>query len=569
MYQRRNFIKILLSIQCLALFAADLLQASHYDDDISFCELSPKLEAAKTIDQLDDKGLFRAAVFEHRRVDLKDPKASVEANLAIYEKVTKIASENGAKILVLPEDGIFVADYVDYIESLVEEVPNPDSLNGDNNNPCNQPELYAKAMPILSKLSCLAKENNIYLVANYGTQMHCEPKIQVNDTKCPDNGRFLFNTNVVFDSSGNYIKRYRKYNLFVEVFDRAPAIEHVYFDTPFGRFGLMTCFDMMFAKPAIDLIEKFNINTMLFPTWWFDEVPFLAATQFQDGWSWTNNINLLASNVHILAKGSVGSSISSGNYSISTSPADFQPKLLLANLPKQGPAALSSSLLPTGLTSIDEFDAKSIDISDDKKPNEDIYKRTNFMLLSSDSLYQLRGYEGSKTQCVKTLCCTVHYTLADDTPEDMIERLFVVVRDGLRRGHFMWYEQICALATLEGDDIYVDKKNATKYTLGGFAKFKSLALHGTFKGRYVYPITARNVSEPVPRPERRFSCDLIGPSNLGVYSCELVYSGGQGERVSTFGMYGRVYERDQIDYSHNTRHIKQIVSNTSDQDDDS
>lgn len=52
--------------------------------------------------------------------------------------------------------------------------------------------------------------------------------------------------------------RYHKYNLyFEEAFDVPPRAETVTFDTPFaGRFGLITCFDILFAKPTLTLVEK-------------------------------------------------------------------------------------------------------------------------------------------------------------------------------------------------------------------------------------------------------------------------------------------------------------------------
>lgn len=52
--------------------------------------------------------------------------------------------------------------------------------------------------------------------------------------------------------------RYHKYNLYFEkAFDVPPRPETVTFDTPFaGRFGLITCFDILFAEPALTLVEK-------------------------------------------------------------------------------------------------------------------------------------------------------------------------------------------------------------------------------------------------------------------------------------------------------------------------
>lgn len=59
-------------------------------------------------------------------------------------------------------------------------------------------------------------------------------------------------------SDGFLVARYHKYNLyFEEAFDVPPRPESVTFDTPFaGRFGLITCFDILFAEPTLTLVEK-------------------------------------------------------------------------------------------------------------------------------------------------------------------------------------------------------------------------------------------------------------------------------------------------------------------------
>lgn len=52
--------------------------------------------------------------------------------------------------------------------------------------------------------------------------------------------------------------RSHKYNLyFEEAFDRPPLPEIVTFETPFaGKFGLLTCFDILFHEPTVTLLKK-------------------------------------------------------------------------------------------------------------------------------------------------------------------------------------------------------------------------------------------------------------------------------------------------------------------------
>lgn len=67
-----------------------------------------------------------------------------------------------------------------------------------------------------------------------------------------------------YRSDGLLLARYHKQNLFFEEsFDTPPELEIITFDTPFaGKFGLFTCFDILFHDPPIVLVEKvYNIIT--------------------------------------------------------------------------------------------------------------------------------------------------------------------------------------------------------------------------------------------------------------------------------------------------------------------
>lgn len=74
------------------------------------------------------------------------------------------------------------------------------------------------------------------------------------------------------------INRYRKTNLFGEPeFNVTPEPEEVIFDTDFGvKFGIFTCFDILFYEPALKLTRFYNITDIVFPTAWFSETPFLT-----------------------------------------------------------------------------------------------------------------------------------------------------------------------------------------------------------------------------------------------------------------------------------------------------
>lgn len=58
----------------------------------------------------------------------------------------------------------------------------------------------------------MALKNKIFLVANLGTKQPCKHT----DPHCPRDGRYQFNTNVVFNDAGTLIATYRKHNLYFE-----------------------------------------------------------------------------------------------------------------------------------------------------------------------------------------------------------------------------------------------------------------------------------------------------------------------------------------------------------------
>ena len=64
------------------------------------------------------------------------------------------------------------------------------------------------------------------------------------------------------------------------------------------RFGLFICFDMMWSQPAVDLVMKYNVTNLAFPTAWIDALPTLSATGFHPSFARRFGINVLAANMH-------------------------------------------------------------------------------------------------------------------------------------------------------------------------------------------------------------------------------------------------------------------------------
>lgn len=493
-------------------------------DNRDSCSESAQIPSPHDLDYIQplDTACFRAAVLEHQRIDQDDVRETVDNNLEVFKRIAKVAAKNHVNILVFPEDGLFIGPTRESVAPVLTEIPDPERLTFSNKNPCLQPTLYESSY-ILRNLSCIARENNLFLLSNFGTKQTCEPYTSVGDQTCPQEGFLTLNTDVVLDNEGNFIKRYRKHNIFIEIFHKSPTLEKIYFDSPYGRFGIFTCFDLIFKSPAIDLVEEFNIDTVLFPTWWYDELPILTALQYQDGWSWTQKVNFLGSNIQKPNLGSTGSGVFSGLNTIYTGPGSLTSKLIIGNLPKEPLLSSECSL---------KFNPIIIDVETQNKAPP--YKYKHYDLLPNDSIYTLQESQKKHTECSGNVCCTIEYKLKTF---EQVSRYALIVRDGPRPGLFNWYEQVCFLAVSESP-INKRKLDDVVYSKDGHLLFDHLSLEGSFDTKYVYPIGGHNVSTLINRREREFNCEQTRDTRV---KCKLNYTGIKP--IYTFGMYGRLYDR--------------------------
>lgn len=125
------------------------------------------------------------------------------------------------------------------------------------------------------KLSQIAKQKSIYLVAG------SMPELEIKN-----NEKKVYNTSYVFDRNGNQIAKHRKIHLFdVDIkcgqhFKESDSLSAgnkiTTFETEFGTFGLMICFDIRFPEMArimqsrgakmIFVPAAFNMTSG--PRWW-------------------------------------------------------------------------------------------------------------------------------------------------------------------------------------------------------------------------------------------------------------------------------------------------------------
>lgn len=269
---------------------------------------------------------------------------------------------------------------------------------GQNVTPCYQTDYDL----LLIEMSCAARATGIYVVINLIEKEICANGSGSNTyDPCPAQGIRFFNTNVVFDRSGRVISRYRKTHLWRHEYNsrsvlRQPDVST--FATDFGvTFGHFICFDMLFYEPAMVLVRDLNITDIIYPTYWFSELPFLTALQLQEGWSFGNNVNLLAADASDPAGKTTGSGIYAGRLGRLQAEIFAQPttRLLKARVPKkdrvqqlgdQVEELFTPRLITPRMTGVDTY----------RDYNVDIFET---VLLEPDFL------EVSQRLCHGTFCC--------------------------------------------------------------------------------------------------------------------------------------------------------------------
>ena len=177
------------------------------------------------------------------------------------ERFVRAAAKHGAKMVVTPEFSL--VGYPD-IPGLSEE-------EDDFQNP-QQILQYAETLsgPSVKRFSALAKELDIFLTIGIAERGSGREEV--------------FNTVVVLDSKGKIVTSYRKINLFgLEHKFLQPGSKRVFWESPWGRVGMMTCCDINFQNPADDLVERDHIKIMAFSSSWVGKNPLGAFSRWACG----------------------------------------------------------------------------------------------------------------------------------------------------------------------------------------------------------------------------------------------------------------------------------------------
>ncbi|XP_029038095.2 vanin-like protein 1 [Osmia bicornis bicornis] len=371
----------------------------------------------------DSADYYTAAVVEFTPTHKGDNgTTTLRENSLSYVKYIEQASEQNADIIVFPEDGL-TSLYMPsraHMDSWATVVPSP----LENYIPCTENRI-SNVSETLTRLSCAARRNHIYVVVNIAEKEFCEPK----GKRCAD-GVSYHNTNVVFDRTGAIVARYRKVNLYMEYrFDTTEEPEIVTFDTDFGvTFGTFICFDILFWVPALNLTRMRGVSNFVYTTAWFSEAPFLTAVQTQFAWSFAENANLLVSGYHEAINGNAGSGIYLGRKGIANATITASPlhRLLISRVPKKNePSKRTEEIL---------IDETIVPLESFAVVEKQLEEKLNLIHLLHDNLtaYESVPLEVSMTKklCYKDFCCD--FDVRTSGPIDPRVNYRAVVYDGVR-----------------------------------------------------------------------------------------------------------------------------------------
>ncbi|XP_053565099.1 pantetheinase [Bombina bombina] len=413
---------------------------------------------------------YTAAVYEHtvilpntaeHPVSVDEALALMNKNLDILEKAVEKAAKQGAHIILTPEDGVYGWIFSkETIYPYLEYIPEPEF----NWIPCTNPERFGPT-PVQKRLSCMARDNSIYVAANIGDKKPCN----TSDAKCPDEGFYSYNTAVVYDSDGKLVARYHKYNLFTgeTQFNFPEEPEIVSFETPFGKFGIFICFDILFYYPAVSLVVDQKVDTVLFPTAWSNVLPHLSAIEFHSAWAMGMQVNLLSANLHNTSMSMTGSGI--------FSPDNLGP--FYYNKDTEEGHLLISELNVHPRKSLTKWNRHASTI---KNYPSGINIFRGIVFYDNYTFTELKETQGNYTVCQNNLCCHLKYKIA----EPFSDEVYVLgAFDDLHLFEGTYYLQVCTLLKCESTDLSSCGNSATVSK----TRFESFSLSGNFSTNYVFP----------------------------------------------------------------------------------
>lgn len=442
----------------------------------------------------------------------------MKTNIDTYKQQARIAGEKRNDIIVFPEYGLFgIFGYAKYarrsdIYPFLENIPDPKKVSW---NPCLERNPRFPSTEIQKELSCMAKNYDIYVVANVGEKVACKKR---DDSSCPRDGRYQYNTNVVYSSNGTLVAKYRKKHLFKESYYDSPSkTEIVTFNTHFGKFGLLTSYDSLFKNPIIDLVHRYTVREIVMPNAWINSQPLFSAIQWHSSLAQGLEINLLVATAHDIHCKSYGSGIygrdgAIGYFSEKNSEEEYTVSESVRSMNYYTPRE-QNPVIPRWPISQT--------------------KTYNHSMAFLDQNVTFKFIELSRTVddiniCHGRFCCRLNYTVN----ERRIEKYALAVYKGPVRtlGHLLEME-VCAVVRCSPE---CGQPIQRAYTY--FDKFHLVGVN--FSTPYIYPqVLTLSGSDAV-----------LATYQWDYKHGQIIFNKALENPLHSASLIGRVYDKDQVDY---------------------
>ncbi len=184
---------------------------------------------------------------------------NLDLNYRAMERLIRMAAASGAKVIATPE---YITTGISFSrkDRIRLSTPVPES-------PTKGP-LWEEPNVVLAKhfvdYAHLADELDVFLVVN------------VLERAEEDKTRY-YNTLLALDPEGRMVGKYRKINLYIrEHILETSGDEVAYFDTPYGRFGLLLCLDVLVPWTWGKLKGRHECDFFIMSSLW-EHTPFLGS----------------------------------------------------------------------------------------------------------------------------------------------------------------------------------------------------------------------------------------------------------------------------------------------------
>lgn len=254
---------------------------------------------------------------------------------------------------------------------------------------------------------------------------------------------------------------------------------------------------MLFKDPAIDLVKVYGVKNIVFPSAWFKGFPMFISIEFQQAWSRTNCINLIAANLLYSLLDFTGSGIySCGEVKVYTYyNGSMANRLLVSTLPEN--LNIHNQKAKRQIEILKQFSAeKALRTTANERvfsDPTDIYKPF-YAVINSNlfTLIKLVSSQNDVSVCGNGLCCSMKYALPQG--RNFTETFAFGVFRGYNPNGYYW--EVCTLMKCKS----ADQRSCGWVVINSETIFDSFTIHGNFtKTAFVFPTFLSSGNKLLPK----------------------------------------------------------------------